>query len=78
MKKLLIAMSILCTLPVCAAEETLLTQKVVNENSLGINFEKQPAQEGGKQHISNKKSFLFINVVINGKCSTDNSTTKNK
>ena len=28
---------------------------------------KQPEENGGKQLVTNKKSFLFINVVINGK-----------
>lgn len=43
-------------------------QVLKNENSyLGINFMKQPEENGGKQLVTNKKSFLFINVVINGK-----------
>lgn len=43
-------------------------QVLDNENSyLGINFMKQPEENGGKQLVTNKKSFLFINVVINGK-----------
>ena len=43
-------------------------QVLENENSyLGINFMKQPEENGGKQLVTNKKSFLFINVVINGK-----------
>ena len=28
---------------------------------------KQPEEQGGKQLVTNKKSFLFINIVINGK-----------
>ena len=43
-------------------------QVLENEDSyLGINFMKQPEENGGKQLVTNKKSFLFINVVINGK-----------
>lgn len=43
-------------------------QVLDNENSyLGINFMKQPEENGGKQLVTNKKSFLFINIVINGK-----------
>ena len=43
-------------------------QVLENENSyLGLNFMKQPEENGGKQLVTNKKSFLFINVVINGK-----------
>lgn len=43
-------------------------QVLENENSyLGINFMKQPEENGGKQLVTNKKSFLFINIVINGK-----------
>lgn len=44
------------------------TQEVKNDNSyLGINIEKQPEQDKNEQLITNKKSFLFINIVINGK-----------
>lgn len=43
-------------------------QEVKNDNSyLGINIEKQPEQDKNEQLITNKKSFLFINIVINGK-----------
>ena len=43
-------------------------QVLDNENSyLGINFMKQPEENGGKQLVTDKKSFLFINIVINGK-----------
>ena len=71
MKKLvaLLAVAVFAT-PVYAVEETVQqeNQKVDNNGSfLGVNFVKQPEEQGGKQLVTNKKSFLFINVVINGK-----------
>lgn len=71
MKKLvaLLAVAVFAT-PVFAVEETVQqeNQKVDNNSSfLGVNFVKQPEEQGGKQLVTNKKSFLFINVVINGK-----------
>ena len=51
--------------PVFAQEAT---QEVLNENTyLGVNFEKAPAEPTGKQLITNHKSFLIINIVVNGK-----------
>lgn len=77
MKKLLMAVFTLALMvaPVMATEVTETqpaqqaeNQVLENENSyLGINFMKQPEENGGKQLVTNKKSFLFINVVINGK-----------
>lgn len=77
MKKLLMAVFtlVLMVAPVMATEVTEAqpaqqaeNQVLENENSyLGINFMKQPEENGGKQLVTNKKSFLFINVVINGK-----------
>lgn len=72
MKKLILSMlCILALSSVVLAEETVtkeIEQVVNNENSyLGINVMKQPEQEGNKQLITNKKSFLFINIVVNGK-----------
>ena len=77
MKKLLMAVFTLALMvaPVMATEVTETqpaqqaeNQVLKNENSyLGINFMKQPEENGGKQLVTNKKSFLFINVVINGK-----------
>ena len=54
--------------PVMATEvtETQPTQQaenqvLENENSyLGINFMKQPEENGGKQLVTNKKSFLLF------------------
>lgn len=70
MKKLIVLLVIMAFGGIAFAETTENTesQKIENENSyLGINFEKQPEEQSGKQLITNKKSFLFINVIINGK-----------
>ena len=75
MKKFLFTLVaiMMMTVPVMATEvkeqRTQAENQVLeNENSyLGINFMKQPEENGGKQLVTNKKSFLFINVVINGK-----------
>lgn len=74
MKKTLIIFATVCLTCLSAiAEET--NQTINNQNSyLGINFEKKPVQETGKQSIKNERSFLFINIIINGKTldKTDN------
>ena len=75
MKKVLFTLVaiMMMTVPVMATEvkeqpTQAENQVLENENSyLGINFMKQPEENGGKQLVTNKKSFLFINVVINGK-----------
>ena len=71
MKKLVaLLVAVVLATPVFAAEEAVQqeNQKVDNNGSfLGVNFVKQPEEQGGKQLVTNKKSFLFINVVINGK-----------
>ena len=75
MKKILFTLVaiIMMTVPAMATEvkeqpAQAENQVLENENSyLGINFMKQPEENGGKQLVTNKKSFLFINVVINGK-----------
>ena len=75
MKKFLftVVAIMMMTVPVMATEVKeqpiqVENQVLENENSyLGINFMKQPEENGGKQLVTNKKSFLFINVVINGK-----------
>ena len=70
MKKLMVLFLIMTFSGIAFAETTENTesQKIENENSyLGINFEKQPEEQSGKQLITNKKSFLFVNVIINGK-----------
>lgn len=76
MKKILLTLGVLAlmTMPAMATQEVIEpaqqaeNQVLDNENSyLGINFMKQPEENGGKQLVTNKKSFLFINIVINGK-----------
>lgn len=66
-----IIMLLMFSIPMfCFAEELTSEPKqtIKNENSyLGINIEKQPQQKNNEQLITNKKSFLFINIVINGK-----------
>lgn len=69
---LLIALN-LFILPVFANEITEETkavtlQEIQNEQTyLGINFEKTPTNSNSKQLITNHKSFLIFNIIINGK-----------
>ena len=43
-------------------------QTIDNQNSyLGVNVEKTPEQIEGKQKIKNVRSFLNINIIVNGK-----------
>ena len=43
-------------------------QTIDNQNSyLGVNVEKTPEQVEGKQRIKNVRSFLNINIIVNGK-----------
>ena len=75
MKKTLLTLLLLnlMVLPVFANEQNL-EQKIDNENSyLGVNFEKKPTSENGGQLIKNHKSFLIINIVINGKIKESNN-----
>ena len=52
-------------------------QTIDNQNSyLGVSIEKTPAQDDSKQKIKNERSFLFINIIVNGKvkeCKPENS-----
>ena len=41
---------------------------------LGVNFEKAPNEPTGKQLITNHKSFLIINIVVNGKVKPKDNT----
>ena len=69
MEKLLIVLSIVTSLclsqaSLCFAQE----QTIDNQSSyLGVNFEKTPDQTEGKQKIKNERSFLNINIILNGK-----------
>lgn len=62
-----------CSTPVFAEEITLPKQTIQNENAfLGANLEKAPPQQSGQQLIKNNKSFLCINIIINGKVRKSN------
>lgn len=66
MKKILLTVLLLIGIPVLATEVT--EQTVQNESTyLGVNFQKAPTEPNGKQLITNHKSFLIINIVVNGK-----------
>ena len=66
MRKIFTTLLLLLFVVPVFAQET--TQEVLNENTyLGVNFEKAPAEPTGKQLITNHKSFLIINIVVNGK-----------
>lgn len=66
MKKIFATLLLLLFVAPVFAQET--TQEVLNENTyLGVNFEKAPTEPTGKQLITNHKSFLIINIVVNGK-----------
>ena len=67
------------TLPVFATDvveneiKNITTQKVQNDNTyLGANLLKAPAEPNAKQLITNHKSFLILNVIINGKIKEKN------
>ena len=66
MRKIFTALLLTLFIAPVFAQET--TQEVLNENTyLGVNFEKAPNEPTGKQLITNHKSFLIINIVVNGK-----------
>ena len=75
MEKLLIVLNIAISL--CLSQASLCfsqEQTIDNQNSyLGVNFEKTPDQTEGKQKIKNERSFLFINIIINGKIKENKS-----
>ena len=75
MKKIFATLLLLCFFTPVFAQET--TQEVLNENTyLGVNFEKAPTEPTGKQLITNHKSFLIINIVVNGKVKPKADTEK--
>lgn len=48
--------------------ETLVTQEIKNDNTyLGANLAKTTSDANGKQLITNHKSFLILNIIINDK-----------
>ena len=75
MEKLLIVLSIAISLSLSQASLCFAqNQTIDNQNSyLGVNFEKTPDQTEGKQTIKNERSFLFINIIINGKIKENKS-----
>ena len=75
MKKIFATLLLLLFVAPVFAQET--TQEVLNENTyLGVNFEKAPTEPAGKQLITNHKSFLIINIVVNGKVKPKADTEK--
>lgn len=75
MKKIFATLLLLLFVAPVFAQET--TQEVLNENTyLGVNFEKAPTEPTGKQLITNHKSFLIINIVVNGKVKPKADTEK--
>lgn len=78
MKKLLIICLIMSGLPVLADEQKIQTEQTIqNENTyLGANFQKAPAEPNGKQLIVNHKSFLILNIIVNGKIKPNNTPEK--
>jgi len=79
MEKLLIVSSIAISLYLSQASLCFAqNQTIDNQNSyLGVNFEKTPDQTEGKQTIKNERSFLFINIIINGKIKENKSKDSN-
>ena len=59
----------------CQAQE----QTIDNQNSyLGVNVEKTPEQVEGKQRIKNVRSFLNIDIIVNGKIKECKPEVNNK
>jgi len=76
MKKLFITLLLLnlITIPVMAEDvikeeiQNITTQEIQNETTyLGANFLKAPAEPSAKQLVTNHKSFLILNIIVNGK-----------
>lgn len=75
MRKIFTTLLLMLFIAPVFAQET--TQEVLNENTyLGVNFEKAPTEPTGKQLITNHKSFLIINIVVNGKVKPKTNTEK--
>lgn len=81
MKKFFITLLLLnlIAIPVMAEDvvkeeiKNITTQEIQNETTyLGANFLKAPAEPNAKQLITNHKSFLILNVIINGKLKEKN------
>lgn len=76
MKKILaiIFTFLIVSYPVLAEEivlqevQKVVTQEIENENTyLGANLLKVPSESNSKQLVTNHKSFLILNIIINGK-----------
>lgn len=77
MKKLLGLFLLITFISPVLAKEVATEQEIQNENTyLGVNFEKAPTEPTGKQLITNHKSFLIINIVVNGKVKPKADTEK--
>lgn len=75
MKKIITLFMLMCLATPVLAEEA--TQEVQNDNTyLGVNIEKAPTETTGRQLITNHKSFLIINIVVNGKVKSKADTEK--
>jgi hypothetical protein len=71
---ILLLMVVLCN---GVLAEDIIEQEIQNDSSyLSANFQKKPAQEEGKQLITNHKSFLVLNIIINGKNKQNNTAEK--
>ena len=73
-KILIISLLLLLFTPLTFSKE-IVDQEINNDNSyLSTNFQKKPTQKEGRQLITNHKSFLVLNIIINGKNKQDNTT----
>lgn len=78
MKKLFLIIGLLLVGIPTIATEGVTEQTIQNENTyLGVNLQKAPTEPNGKQLITNHKSFLIINIVVNGKVK-ETDTSKGK
>lgn len=73
-KILVMSLLLLLFIPLAFSKE-IVDQEINNDNSyLSTNFQKKPTQKEGRQLITNHKSFLVLNIIINGKNKQDNTT----
>lgn len=73
MKKILLTLMVLCLVAPVFATEEIIDQQIQNDNSyLGTNFIKTPSNKDDKQLIVNHKSFLVLNIILNGKTKNTN------
>lgn len=73
MKNLLLILIALCMVTPVFATEEIIDQQIQNDSSyLGTNFIKVPSNKDDKQLIVNHKSFLVLNIILNGKTKNTN------